>query len=148
MKNKTLAVWLTFFGGPLGLHRFYLRGFGDLLGWALPIPTALGIYGIQRAQALGLDDHVSWVLIPLLGFTIAGCALTAIVYGLMAPEKWNARFNPQADPEAPAGRSGWLTVFGLATALMIGTGVLMASIAFSFQHYFEYQIEEGRKISQ
>ena len=30
MKNKTLATWLTFFGGPLGLHRFYLRGFGDL----------------------------------------------------------------------------------------------------------------------
>jgi len=148
MKNKTLAVWLTFFGGPLGLHRFYLRGFADLLGWALPIPTALGVYGVQRAQALGLDDRLSWVLIPLLGFTIAGCALTAIVYGLMTPEKWNARFNPQAAPEAPAGQSGWLTVFGLAASLMIGTGVLMASIAFSFQHYFEYQIEEGRKISQ
>lgn len=148
MKNKTLAVWLTFFGGPLGLHRFYLRGFGDLLGWALPIPTALGIHGIQRAQSLGLDDRLSWVLIPLLGFTIAGCALTAIIYGLMTPEKWNARFNPQAQPEAPAGQSNWLTVLGLATALMIGTGVLMASIVYSFQHYFEYQIEEGRKISQ
>ena len=24
MKNKTLATWLTFLGGPLGLHRFYL----------------------------------------------------------------------------------------------------------------------------
>lgn len=148
MKNKTLAVWLTFFGGPLGLHRFYLRGFGDLLGWVLPIPTALGISGVRRAQALGLDDHLSWVLIPLLGFTIAGCALTAIVYGLMTPEKWNARFNPQADLEAPAGQSNWLTVFGLAASLMIGTGVLMASIVYSFQHYFEYQIEEGRKISQ
>ena len=28
-------------------------------------------------------------------------------------------------------------------ALLIGTTVLMASIAFSFQRYFEYQIEEG-----
>lgn len=147
MKNKTFAVWLTFFGGPLGLHRFYLHGLGDLLGWALPIPTALGIYGIQRVGQLGQDDHLSWVLIPLLGFTIAGCALTAIVYGLMAPEKWNARFNPNADSEAAAGRTNWLTVFGLATALMIGTAVLMASIAFSFQRYFEYQIEEARKIS-
>lgn len=147
MKNKTFAVWLTFFGGPLGLHRFYLHGLGDLLGWALPIPTALGIYGIQRVGELGQDDHLSWVLIPLLGFTIAGCALTAIVYGLMAPEKWNARFNPGVDPEAAAGRTNWLTVFGLATALMIGTAVLMASIAFSFQRYFEYQIEEARKIS-
>ncbi len=31
---------------------------------------------------------------------------------------------------------------------MIGTTVLMASLAFSFQRYFEYQIEEARKISQ
>jgi hypothetical protein len=26
--------------------------------------------------------------------------------------------------------------------------VLMASIAFSFEHYFVYQVEEGRKISR
>jgi hypothetical protein len=31
---------------------------------------------------------------------------------------------------------------------MVGAGVLMASIAFSFQRYFEYQVEEGRRISQ
>jgi hypothetical protein len=148
MKNKTLATWLTFLGGPLGLHRFYLRGLGDLLGWALPIPTALGLYGIRRVGLLGQDDTLSWLLIPLLGFTIAGCALNAIVYGLMTPEKWNALFNPQAEPEHRAGSTSWLTVFGIAAALMIGTGVLMASIAFSFQRYFEYQIEEGRKISQ
>ena len=42
MKNKTLAAWLAFLGGALGLHRFYLRGLGDTLGWLLPIPTALG----------------------------------------------------------------------------------------------------------
>lgn len=147
-KSKTLSVWLTFFGGPLGLHRFYLHGLGDMFGWLLPIPTALGLYGIQRVQELGVDDHLSWVLVPLLGFTIAGCALRAIIYGLTSTEAWNARFNAQADPQAPAGATNWLTVFGLAAALMIGTGVLMASIAFSFQRYFEYQIEEGRKISQ
>jgi hypothetical protein len=33
-------------------------------------------------------------------------------------------------------------------ALLLGTGILMASIAFSFQRYFEYQIEEGRRISR
>ena len=41
MKNKTVAAGLAFVGGPLGLHRFYLHGMGDTLGWALPIPTAL-----------------------------------------------------------------------------------------------------------
>ena len=147
-KNKTVAAWLAFLGGPLGLHRFYLHGLGDMLGWLLPIPTALGIYGIQRVQQLGQDDHISWMLIPLLGFTIAGCALRAILYGLMTPEKWNARFNPQAEPEAPPGRTNWFTIFAIAASLMIGTAVLMASIAFSFQRYFEYQIDEARKISQ
>lgn len=148
MKNKTVAAWTAFVGGPLGLHRFYLRGFSDKLGWMLPLPTLLGLYGVQRARTLGLDDHWSWGLIPLLGFTLAGCALTAIVYGLMTAEKWNQRFNPDAPADAPSGQTNWLTIGALAASLLVGTTVLMASLAFSFQHYFEYQVEEARSISQ
>jgi len=148
LKNKTLAAWLTFIAGPLGLHRFYLRGLTDKIGWLLPLPTALGLYGVERVRQYGVDDQLSWVLIPLLGFTIAGCALNAIVYGLMTREQWNARFNPQAPADAPAGQTGWLTIGAVACALLIGTAVLLSSIAFSFQRYFEYQIEEARKISQ
>jgi hypothetical protein len=148
MKNKTFAVWLTFFGGPLGLHRFYLKGFTDVLGWLLPIPTALGWLGIQRAWELGQDDVLSWLLIPMLGFTIAGCALNAIIYGLMATEKWNAKFNPTIESTNPSGQTQWLTIFGVASALLIGTTVLMASIVFSFQRYFENQIEQAKAISQ
>ena len=65
MKSKTTAAWLAFVGGPLGLHRFYLHGFWDLPGWLLPVPTALGLYGIERVQQHGQDDHLSWLLIPL-----------------------------------------------------------------------------------
>ena len=148
MKNKTVAAWLAFVGGPLGLHRFYLYGWADTFGWALPIPTALGLYGMQRVQQFGQDDPLSWLLIPLLGFTIAGCAFMAILYGLSSPDKWNARFNPQASPTDPRGTTNWFTVGAIALALMVGATVLMASLAFSFQHYFEYQIEEARKISQ
>ena len=148
MKSKTLAAWLAFLGGPLGLHRFYLHGLGDLLGWALPIPTALGLYGIQRVQQFGQDDQLSWLLVPLLGFTIAGCCLTAIVYGLKTREEWNARFNAAAPEDAEAGGTRWLTIFAIAASLLLGAGVLMASIAFSFQRYFEHQVEEGRKISE
>ncbi len=148
MKNKTIAAWLAFLGGPLGLHRFYLYGWGDMLGWLLPLPTALGVYGIQRVQQWGQDDQFSWLLIPLLGFTIAGCALCAIVYGLMSPEKWNARYNRAAAADAAPGRTNWFTVFAMALSLLVGTAVLMASIAFSLQRYYEYQIEEARKISQ
>ncbi len=148
MKNKTTAAWLSFLGGPLGLHRFYLRGMGDWLGWLLPIPTALGIYGIERVRMYGVDDGLSWALIPLLGFTIAGCALVAIVYGLMTPEKWNARFNTSAPQDAAPGQTNWFTIGAVVLALFFGSTILMASIVFSFQRYFEHQIEEGRKISQ
>jgi hypothetical protein len=148
MKNKTLASWLTFLGGPLGLHRFYLRGPGDLWGWLLPVPTALGLYGIERALSLGQDDPLSWLLIPLLGFNVAACSLNAIIFGLMSRPRWNALYNPGADPEHPAGATGWITIGAVAAALLIGTGILMSSIVFSFQHYFEHQIQEARKISQ
>ena len=109
---------------------------------------ALGLYGISRMQDLGQDDVTSWWLIPLLGFTIAGCALNAIVYGLMSAEKWNARFNPQHAPDHAAGQTSWFTIGGVAIALLVGTGVLMSALAFSLQRYFEYQIEEARQISQ
>lgn len=148
MKNKTLAAWFTFLGGPLGLHRMYLRGFTDLLGWMLPIPTVLGLYGVHRAQRYGLDDPWIWLLIPLLGFTIAGCALNAIVYGLMSAEKWNQRFNPGMPDGTSAGQTNWLTIAAVIASLMVGTTTLMASFAFGFQRYFEYQIDAAHQLSQ
>ncbi len=147
-KNKTIAAWLSFVAGPLGLHRFYLKGFGDPLGWALPVPTLLGLYGIARARALGLDDGLSWVLIPLLGFTIAGCCLVAIIYGLMESDAWNAKFNPAYPVNSSAGRTNWLTVGALVGSLMIGSTALIASLAYSFQSFFQNQVEESRKLSQ
>ena len=41
-----------------------------------------------------------------------------------------------------------LTIIAVVLSLLVGTTVLMSSIVFSFQRYFEYQIEEARKISQ
>jgi hypothetical protein len=151
MKNKTLSAWLALLGGPLGLHRFYLFGKSDTLGWLLPIPTALGLYGVMRARSLGLDDHWSWILIPLIGFTIAGCALNAIVYGLASCEDWNARFNAtpvDAQTQPAAGQTGWLTVMALVLGLLMGATALIGSLAFSFQRYFEWQVELARQISQ
>ncbi len=140
-RNKTVAAWLGFLGGPFGLHRFYLRGGSDPLGWLLMLPTALGLYGVHRARTLGLDDRWSWLLIPFLGLVVSGCALTAIVYALRTPEQWNRRFNPGLAEDAVPGRTGWLTVFAIVAALMVGAGVLMATLAFSFEHYFDLQQE-------
>jgi hypothetical protein len=145
-KNKTVAAWLALTGGPLGLHRFYLKGLGDTLGWLYPLPTALGLWGIERLQALGQDDKLSWVLIPLLGFTVASTCLTAIVYALTDRVKWNARYSTSSDGKA--GNTHGLTIMAIVISLLVGAGSLMASLAYSFQHYFEYQVEEARKISQ
>jgi hypothetical protein len=147
MKSKTIAVWLTFLGGPLGLHRRYLLGRYDALARLLPIPTLLGLYGVYRARSIGLDDLWSWLLIPLLGFTIAACALNALVYGLMDTEKWNGRFNPAHPSEAAPGQTNWFTVAGLVVTLLLGTTALMASLAFSIQRYFEYQYNQSQAVS-
>jgi hypothetical protein len=134
-KSKTLATWIAFLVGSLGLHRFYLHGLRDVWGWLWPIPTAIGAYGIERMQTLGQDDVTAWLLIPFLGVSLSAAMLSAIVYGLMPDEKWNARFNPQG----PEHRTGWSTVLGVIGALLVGAAVLMSTIAFSGQRYFEYQ---------
>jgi len=48
--------------------------------------------------------------------------------------------------QAPA--AGWPVVIGVVISLMVGATVLMATIAFSGQRYFEYQVEEAQKLSQ
>ena len=149
MKNKTLSVWLTLLLGPLGLHRLYVAKRFDAWSWLLLLPTLFGGYGVLRARSLGLDDQWSWALIPWLGLSVTASCLTAICYGLMDAEQWNRRFNadlptplPTHLPEDhPAGQSNWLTVIGLIAALMLGATVLLASIAFAFERYFEYQAQ-------
>ena len=143
-RSKTLATWIAVIGGSLGLHRFYLFGFRDALGWLHPWPTLLGLYGVRRVLDLGQDDRLSWLLIPLLGLMIAQAMLMAILYGLTSDEKWDARHNPASAVHA----TRWAPVVGAIAALMLGAGVLMATIAFSGQRFFEWQIEEAHKISQ
>ena len=147
LKNKTLATWLAFIFGQLGLHRFYLFGFKDALAWLHPLLAAVGWYGVYRVSALGQDDHVAWLLVPVLGFLLAATAITAIYYGLSSLEKWNTTYNPQ-QPDALAGQTNWLVIGAVVFSVLMGATALMSSIAFSFQRYFEYQIEEARKISQ
>jgi hypothetical protein len=142
-KYKTLATWLACVAGAFGAHRFYLHGARDRWAWLHPWPTLAGLYGIHRVQRLGQDDHLSWLLLPLLGLMVAQACLFAIVYGLTADAEWDAKRNLGRAPR----NTRWLPVLGVVTALMIGATALMATIAFGGQRFFEYQVEEARKIS-
>lgn len=134
-RSKTLATWLAVLGGPLGAHRFYLHGVGDLWAWLHPWPTLLGLAGVLRMRTLGQDDRIAWLLIPVLGLMISQAMLAAIVIGLTPDERWQSRFNPGSSPR----RSGWGAVIGVIVALMLGGGVLMGTLAFGGQKYFEWQ---------
>jgi hypothetical protein len=135
VKHKAAATWLALLAGIFGLHRFYLHGFKDGWGWLFPLPTLLGLAGVQRMSQLGQDDRLAWALIPLLGISVVAALLGGIVYGLTPDERWNARFNPGR----PAPTGGWLAVIGVVLCLLFGGAVLMATIAFSAQRYFESQ---------
>jgi hypothetical protein len=136
-RSKSLATWLAVIGGTLGLHRFYLYGWRDIPGWLYPLPTLLGLAGVQRMRAFGQDDRVAWLLIPVLGLTISIAMLTAIIYGLTPDDKWAARHSPGQAAQA----TGWAPVLGAIVALLLGASVLMGTVAFSMQHFFEWQLE-------
>ena len=134
MRSKTIAVWLALLGGTLGLHRLYLKGLGNIPAWLHLLPTSLGIFGLERFMVLGQDDHLAWLLMPLLGLMIAQAMLHAIVYGLTPDEKWAARHGQ------PVQASGWGAVLGVIAALLIGATALMSSIAFGVQKFFEWEL--------
>jgi hypothetical protein len=139
-RSKTLATWLAIVGGALGLHRFYLGGLRDVQGWLYPLPTLLGLVGVQRVNEFGQDDRLAWLLIPLLGLAISAAMLSAIVYGLTPDERWDERHNP--GQRGPA--TGWGPVLGVILALLLGAGVLMGTVAFGGQRFFEWQLEAER----
>lgn len=134
-RSKTLATWIALFGGTLGLHRMYLKGWRDPWAWLHLLPTGLGLVGLQRFREIGPDDALTWVLMPLLGLMVVQAMLHAIVYGLTPDEKWAARWQQPVQP------SGWGAVFGVIAALLLGATALMSSIAFGVQKFFEWQLQ-------
>lgn len=135
-KSKTVATWLALLVGSLGLHRLYLHGPRQILAWLHPPLTLLGLLGAQRMHVFGQDDRASWFLIPLLGLMLTQGALHAIVYGLTSDEAWQHKHNPHSSVRA----TRWAPVLGVIAALLFGGGVLMGTIAFSGQRYFEWQL--------
>lgn len=139
-RSKTLATWLAVLGGGLGVHRLYLRGAGDPWAWLFWPPTLAGLAGVWRMRQLGQDDTLSWVLIPLLGLSLSLAMLSAIVIGLTPDERWAQRYGEAGQPATP---SGWGAVLGVIAALMVGGGVLMGTLAFGGQKFFEWEQQQA-----
>lgn len=148
VKSKTLATWLAVVGGGFGLHRFYLHGVRDVWGW-LHIPmTLLGMAGVQRMLAFGQDDTAAPWLLPLGGLSIVAGMLAAIISGLTSDERWDARHNPDAPAGQGSPAGGWAAVSGVVVALLLGATMLLSSITFTLQRYFEAQVEAAHQISR
>jgi TM2 domain len=135
-KSKAVAAWLAIGLGTLGVHRHYLHGWRDVWAWLYLLPTALGAAGVMRLRNLGQDDHWGTLLAPLLGAMVTVAMGFAIAYALTPDEKWAARYNPGTAPTATA----WLPVLAAALALLLGGTAMMATITYSIQQFFEWQM--------
>jgi hypothetical protein len=135
-RSKTLASWLALVLGTLGVHRFYLHGLGDKFGWLYPLPTLAGLVGVQHLRTFGQDDPLAWLLIPVLGLAISASMFSAILYGLTPDETWDARHNPGL----PVRRTTWGPVIAVVLALAIGATVLLGTVAYGGQKFFEWQL--------
>ncbi len=123
-KNKTLATFLAFLLGAIGLHRFYLRGFGDLWGWlhllSLPLSGAL----LATYPELPLLVTAS----PLIASALAA-SIETFVIGLMPDERWDATWNPESDQQTD---SRWPVAVMMVANLFYGATLLLTVIARAF----------------
>ena len=101
-KNKTLATFLAAIFGGLGAHRFYLHGRRDRKAWLYVLSFPLSIFA---------------------GF------IAALVIGLTPDERWDAQHNPMSGRTSD---SGWTVVLIVIATFGIGTGLLIAAIARTF----------------
>ena len=104
--SKALAAWLALGLGSLGVHRLYVYGWKDRWAWLHPWPTLAGLYGVQRMNELGQDDHLAWVLMPLLGLgsqarvkLLCPCAATLIAAAKSATPSRQSK--PRGQPCLP-----------------------------------------------
>jgi hypothetical protein len=88
-------------------------------------------------HALGQDDRLAALLVPVLGVMLSIAMLTAILSALTPDARWDARYNPGLPPR----ETRWGPVLGAVLALMIGGIVLMGTIAFAGQRFFEWQMQ-------
>ena len=120
-KNKTLAALLAAVAGTLGIHRLYLRGVADKWAWLhLASAPATWLLTVLAPQADIFYELLPLTLSYLVGF------LEALVIGLTADEKFDARFNAGSGRESS---SRWPLAVLLVVTMLAGTTTLIATIS-------------------
>jgi hypothetical protein len=128
-RHKALAALLAFVAGSLGAHRLYL---GQRLWWLPPsvtltmLPLLAGVRNWYQSPAFFV------LMVPV----VAG-HIEALVLALMPDERFDARFNRGS---ARRNASGWDAVLVAIVTLMVGTIVLMTTIALLVQTLFGYTV--------
>jgi len=124
-KSKAIAGLLSFFGGGVGAHWFYL---GRPRPWALGLLALLMLALASQAEVKDWwDTPAIFVLfIPILvGF------IEAIVFCLTSDEKFDARYNPGLTRQVP---SRWAPVLVAIFSLLFGTVLMLFGIAIVVLH--------------
>lgn len=120
-KNKTVAAFLALIMGMGGIHRVYLRGGRDK--WALLHMAA--IFASVLLLALAPKANLFYRFLPIIVSYLAGL-LEGLVIGLMADEKFDARYNAGSGRQSD---SQWPLALILVATLMVGATGLIATMA-------------------
>lgn len=127
-QNKTLTTLLAALLGGIGIHRFYLHGSKDWLGWLhmLSLPVSVTATLLLR-NTPPLFAGMLLILSVLCGF------IEALVIGLTPDDKWDARHN-QASGQVS--ESHWVLALILVCTLGVGATGMIALLARSFDLLF------------
>lgn len=123
-KNKTFAALLALLFGGAGLHRFYLHGLRDRLGWlhAATLLLSAGLLEQDPSRALLINTA------PLVLSVLAACIETFVI-GLMADEKWDARYNAASGQHSD---TSWMVAVLMGVNLGYGATLMLIALARSF----------------
>ncbi len=125
-RSKVAAGLLAFYGGWFGAHWFYL---GRRHAWFLPV-LALAMLALASQAPVWWDTPALFVMfVPM----IAGF-VEAIVLCLMSDARFDARYNPGYLRERP---TGWGPVIVASTSLLMGTILMLFSIAHVVLHIWK-----------
>ena len=87
-----------------------------------------------KTRDLSSEAGTVMVLVAAMSALLILIAAVAIDAGRLYVVQTKA----QAAADAGAGQTGWLTIGGVASALLLGATVLMATIAFGVERFFVY----------